>query len=72
MIELSDFTAIMSAAARGRAEAVSVGIAANAQAATPINNNRFMFGILLGPRDAAMGLNVVAAPKFRLHVTSAS
>jgi len=33
----------MSAPARGIAEADSVDIAANAQAATPISNNRFMW-----------------------------
>jgi hypothetical protein len=32
-----------SAVARGIAEADSVGIAANAQAATPISNNRFIW-----------------------------
>jgi hypothetical protein len=34
----------VSAVARGIAEADSVGIAANAQAATPISNSRFIFG----------------------------
>jgi hypothetical protein len=32
----------VSAVARGIAEAVSIGIAANAQAATPISNRRFI------------------------------
>jgi hypothetical protein len=43
----------MSAVARGIAEADSVGIAANAQAATPISNNRFILEILLGSRVIA-------------------
>jgi hypothetical protein len=38
-----------SAVARGIAEAVSIGIAANAQAATPISNRRFIFFLSLEP-----------------------
>jgi hypothetical protein len=48
MIGLSEPPISVSAATRGIAEADSVGIAANAQAATPINNNRFILEILLG------------------------
>jgi hypothetical protein len=40
----------VSALARGIAEADSVGIAANAQAATPISNNRFIWKLSLEPR----------------------
>jgi hypothetical protein len=47
MIGLSELAISVSAAARGIAEADSVGIAANAQAATPTNNNRFILEILL-------------------------
>jgi hypothetical protein len=42
MIGLSVSLTSMSAVARGIAEAVSTGIAANAQAATPISSNRFI------------------------------
>jgi hypothetical protein len=42
MTGLSERTIRVSAAARGIAEADSVGIAANEQAATPINNRRFL------------------------------
>jgi hypothetical protein len=47
MIGLSELAISVSAAARGIAKADSVGIAANAQAATPTNNNRFILEILL-------------------------
>ena len=40
----------VSAVARGIAEADSVGINANAQAATPISNNRFIWKLSLEPR----------------------
>jgi len=45
---LSELAISVSAATRGIAEADSVGIAANAQAATPISNSRFILEILLG------------------------
>jgi hypothetical protein len=51
MIGLSEPAISVSAATRGIAEADSVGIAANAQAATPINNRHFILGILQEPRD---------------------
>jgi len=47
MIGLSPAISV-SAATRGIAEADSVGIAANAHAAMPIKNNRFILGILHG------------------------
>jgi hypothetical protein len=43
----------VSAATRGIAEADSVGIAANAQAATPISNKRFMWEFSLEGRVSA-------------------
>jgi hypothetical protein len=48
MTELSEPAIKVSAATRGIAEADNAGIAANAQAATPINNKRFILGILQG------------------------
>jgi len=48
MIELSEPAINVSAATRGIAEADSVGIAANAQAAMPINDSRFILEILPG------------------------
>jgi hypothetical protein len=42
MTELSVSLTSVSAVARGIAEADSIGIAANAQAATPISNKRFI------------------------------
>jgi hypothetical protein len=53
----------MSAEARGIAEAESVGTAANAQAATPISNNRFIWN-LPGAAASRQGVNVFVAPKF--------
>jgi hypothetical protein len=50
MIGLSVSLTNMSAVARGIAEAVSTGIAANAQAATPISSNRFISKSPWGPR----------------------
>jgi len=54
----------MSALARGIAEADSVGIAANAQAATPISNNRFMWEFLLGAALSRRGDNVPGTHEF--------
>jgi hypothetical protein len=49
---LSDRAINVSAVARGIAEADSVGIAANAHAAKPISNKRFILGFSLeGPLD---------------------
>jgi hypothetical protein len=50
------------------AEADSVDIAAIAQAATPINNRRFMLGILREPRIAAVDVNASATLKFHQGV----
>jgi hypothetical protein len=44
----------MSVVARGIAEADSVGIAANAQAATPISNRRFILEVSLDRAIAGM------------------
>jgi hypothetical protein len=43
MTWLSELVISVSAVARGIAEADSVGIAANAKAAAPISNNRFIW-----------------------------
>jgi len=45
---LSEPAISVSAATRGIAKADSTGIAANAQAAAPINNSRFIMEVLLG------------------------
>jgi hypothetical protein len=50
MTGLSVSLTSVSAVARGIAEAASSGIAANAQAATPISNKRFISSISLEPR----------------------
>jgi hypothetical protein len=50
MTELSVPPTSVSAVARGIAKADSVDIAANAQAATPISNKRFIFITSLEPR----------------------
>jgi hypothetical protein len=49
MTGLSVSLTSMSAVARGIAEADRVGMAANAQAATPIRNRRFIFTVSLEP-----------------------
>jgi hypothetical protein len=55
MTGLSVSLTSVSAVARGIAEADSVGIAANAQAATPISNKRFMRELSLDGRFSAAG-----------------
>jgi hypothetical protein len=58
----------VSALARGIAEADSVGIAANAQAATPISNNRFIWKFLLGAALSRRGDNVQGTQEFRFQI----
>jgi hypothetical protein len=58
----------VSALARGIAEADSVGIAANAQAATPISNNRFIWEFLLGAALSRRGDNVQGTQEFRFQI----
>jgi hypothetical protein len=55
MTGLSESAISVCAATSGIAEADRVGIAANAQAATPINNSLFILGILREPRIATAG-----------------
>jgi hypothetical protein len=54
----------MSAVARGIAEADSVGNAANAQAATPISNKRFIFTVSLEPHYRGQRGNVPGTNEF--------
>jgi hypothetical protein len=63
MTGLSELVISVSAVARGIAEANSVGIAANAQAATPISN-RFSLGAALSRR----GDNVPGTQEFRFQI----
>jgi hypothetical protein len=65
--ELSELVISVSAVARGIAEVDSVGIATNAQAATPISNNR-LFGILLGAALSRLGVMVSAAAEFHFQI----
>jgi hypothetical protein len=58
----------VSALARGIAEADSVGIAANAQAATPISNNRFIWEFLLGAALSRRGDNVQGTQEFHFQI----
>jgi len=58
----------VSAVARGIAEADSVGIAANAKAAAPISNSRFILEILLGAALSRRGDNVPGTHEFRFQI----
>jgi hypothetical protein len=68
MTALSVSPTSVSAVARGIAEAVSIGIAANAQAATPISNRRFISYSPWSRAIAATG-NATGPNEFRFRIT---
>jgi hypothetical protein len=61
----------VSAATRGIAEADSVGMAANAQAATPISSKRFILESFLKAASARQERNVREAAMFQPRKKSA-
>jgi len=68
MTGLSVSLTSMSAVARGIAEADRVGMAANAQAATPIRNRRFIFTVSLGAAPSRRGDNARGTREFPFQI----